>query len=70
MQCAAVKTHSFEMMTQPQKRSELNCSEHWYGAKSSGASAPPTIRLEIDRPSSTKNSNNNKQSLLTHTMHM
>lgn len=63
MQCAAVKTHSLEIMTQPQKRSELNCNEHWYGAKSSGASAPPTNRGEIDKPSLAENGINIKISI-------
>lgn len=60
MQWAAVKTNSFEMIAHPHRRPEDSCKLHWNGAKLSGASSPPTIRGDIDRPPLAVNQSNNK----------
>lgn len=44
MQCAAVRTHLLEIIAHPQLCRPFCWIEHWYGAKPSAATVPPTIR--------------------------
>lgn len=45
-QWAAVTIHFFDRIEHPQKWFRNRCIEHWKGAAPSGASSPPTMRVE------------------------